>query len=298
MRADGDRVEPGPAGPGREGASPGWGRNARSLLLAVALAAASQPTQAGEADPAAAIGAPAPWAPSDLGMDLTFAPDMHHWPPSTVLEQATTLDSEAARALAQPSIGRTARLDHASRIVELDRFGRRVDAELGAALAPVAELILDLRHNHGGSVRRMLRVAARFTGPVPDALRLIADDGVTVLAIPDPKEPVWQGRLTVLVGDDTISSGEVLAALLRRFAHAAVLGQRTWGKDFAMRVVMVDPDWRALVPAGRIEVPGEALHGGLLPDAPIPPDLLARIADHRPDHAQTSGYGPDSSGPE
>ena len=99
-------------------------------------------------------------------MDLTFAPDMHHWPPSTVLEQATTLDSEAARALAQPSIGRTARLDHASRIVELDLLRTPGRRRAGAALAPVAELILDLRHNHGGSVRRMLRVAARFTGPV------------------------------------------------------------------------------------------------------------------------------------
>ena len=119
---------------------------------------------------------------------------------------------------------------------------------------------------------------------------------MTVLAIPAPPGPVWQGRLTVLVGDDTISSGEVLAALLRHFAHAAVLGERTWGKDFAMRVVMVDPDWRALVPAGRIEVPGEVLHGGLLPDGPIPPDLLARIADHRPAHAERSGSG--SSGPD
>ncbi len=63
-----------------------------------------------------------------------------------------------------------------------------------------------------------------------------------------------------------------------------------------MRVVMVDPDWRALVPAGRLEVPGEALHGGLLPDGPIPPDLLARIADHRPGHAEARGS--DSSGPE
>ena len=296
MRADGNTVEPGPASPGRAGASAAWGRTARSLLLGVALAAASLPAQAGEADSGAPIGAPAPWTPSDLGMDLTFAPDMHHWPPSTVLERATTLEDEAARALAQPSIGRTARLDRESRIVELDRFGRRVDTELAAALAPVAELILDLRHNHGGSVRRMLGVAARFTGPVPDALRLIADDGVTVLAIPAPSAPVWQGRLTVLVGDDTISSGEVLAALLRHFAHAAVLGERTWGKDFAMRVVMVDPDWRALVPAGRIEVPGEVLEGGLLPDGPIPSDLVVRIADHRPAHAERSGSG--SSGPQ
>ncbi len=44
-----------------------------------------------------------------------------------------------------------------------------------------------------------------------------------------------------------------------------------------MRVETIDHDWRALVPAGRIEIPGEVLHGGLVPDGPIPPELLARL---------------------
>ena len=181
----------------------------------------------------------------------------------------------------QPSVARTARLDRATRLVELDRFGRGVDAELGAALGPADGLILDLRHNHGGSIRRMLRVAARFTGPVADALRLIGEGRVTALAIPDPAAPVWSGRLTVLVGSDTISSGEVLAGLLRRYARARVLGERTWGKDFAMRVELLDHDWQALVPAGRLEIPGEALHGGLVPDGPISAEMLIRLDPRR-----------------
>ncbi len=293
-------MQPGPAMPGGAGASLRWVRNALALLV-IALASSSPSARAGESAPAATTAAPVWWAASDLGMDLTFAPDMRHWPPSTVLERIETIDSETARTLALPSIGRTARLDPATRIVELDRFGRRVDSELGAALTPVDELILDLRHNHGGNVRRMLRVAARFTGPVPDALELKADDGVTVLAIPDPPGPVWRGRLTVLVGDDTISSGEVLAGLLRRYAHAAVLGERTWGKDFAMRVVTIDQDWRALVPAGLIEIPGEVLHGGLVPDGPIPPALLVRLAKPPPWGGQPGstegGRAPGERGP-
>ena len=246
------------------------------LLAAAALSWSGAAGAAEQAPPTVAV------APALLDlMDPTFAPDLGHWPPSTMLWRLQTVDGAAIWALAQPSIERAARLDQATRLVELDRFGRRVETELRAALGPVDLLVLDLRHNRGGSVRRMLRVAADFTGPVPDALRLIADDGVTVLAIPDPSGPVWPGRLTVLVGNQTISSGEVLAGLLRRYARATVLGERTWGKDFAMRVEALDHDWRALVPAGRIEIPGELLHGGLVPDGPIPPELLARLEPPR-----------------
>ena len=161
--------------------------------------------------------------------------------------------------------------------MRLDRFGRKADYELTAALRGADALVLDLRRNHGGVLRRMLRIAGRFTGPVQDAVRLVQADQVRVLAIPPPYGAVWRGRITVLVGANTVSSGEVLAALLRRHAGAAVLGERTWGKDYVLRVVPVDSDWRALIPDGRIEVPGEALAGGLVPDGPIPAELAARI---------------------
>jgi C-terminal processing protease CtpA/Prc len=138
-------------------------------------------------------------------------------------------------------------------------------------------LVLDLRHNQGGVLNRMLRIAGRFTGAVPDAVRLVKPDQVRVLRIPEPSGTIWHGRITVLVGANTISSGEVLAALLRRHAGAIVLGERTWGKDYVLRVDAIDPDWRALIPDGQIEVPGEVLAGGLLPDGPIPPELAARV---------------------
>jgi C-terminal processing protease CtpA/Prc len=116
-------------------------------------------------------------------------------------------------------------------------------------------------------------------GAVRGAVRLVKPDQVRVLAIPQASGATWRGRITVLVSADTISSGEVLAALLRRHAGATVLGERTWGKDYVLRVEAVDSDWRALIPDGRIEVPGEILAGGLLPDGPIPAELAARVQD-------------------
>jgi C-terminal processing protease CtpA/Prc len=211
-------------------------------------------------------------------MDLTFAPFLGRVPAGTILQPVRHPTSDQIRwASTENSIERTAELGEGRRLVRLDRFGRKADYEVSAALQGVAALVLDLRHNHGGVLSRMLRIAGRFTGPVPDAVRLIQADQVRALAIPQPSGAVWRGRITVLVGADTISSGEVLAALLRRHVGATVLGERTWGKDYVLRVEALDPDWHALIPDGRIEVPGEILAGGLLPDGPIPAEFAARI---------------------
>jgi hypothetical protein len=213
-----------------------------------------------------------------LGIDLTFAPFFGRAPAGPILQRVHHPTSDQIRwAHSESSIERTADLGARRRLVRLDRFGRKADFELSAALRGAGALVLDLRHNHGGILRRMLRIAGRFTGPVPGAVRLVKADRVRVLAIPQPSGVIWRGRITVLVGANTMSSGEVLAALLRRNGGATLLGERTWGKDYVLRVESVDPDWRALIPDGRIEVPGEILAGGLVPDGPIPAELAAQI---------------------
>ena len=237
--------------------------------LALVTAALAQPLAAAAADE---IGA------GILGIDPSFAPPLGQRP-GIVLQRVRHPTSEQIRwADTEPSIAGTADLGAGRLLVRLDRFGRKVEHEMTAALRSAdGELVLDLRRNHGGLLRRMLKFAARFTGPVPGAVRLIKDGGVRALAIPAPRVPVWRGPITVLAGPDTISSGEVLAALLRRHAGARVLGERTWGKDYVLRIEPIDHDWRALVPDGRIAVPGEVLAGGLVPDGPIPERLAASL---------------------
>ena len=213
-----------------------------------------------------------------LGMDLSFAPFHGRAPAGTILQRARHPTSDQIRwASTRSSIAGTVDLGAGRRLVRLDHFGRKADYELSAALRGLDALVLDLRDNHGGVLRRMLRIAARFTGPVPGAVRLIKADEVRTLSIPMLTAPVWRGRITVLVSAGTISSGEVLAALLRRHAGATVLGERTWGKDYVMRIERIDHDWQALIPDGRIEVPGERLAGGLVPDGPIPAELAASL---------------------
>jgi carboxyl-terminal processing protease len=196
-----------------------------------------------------------------------------------VLQRVPAPDTDTIRWVTSArSVERAAGLGSGGRLVRLDRFGRKVEIELHAALVGAQAVILDLRRNRGGSLTRMLRVAGRFTGPVAAALRQVRGGEVRGMSIPAPQGAPWRGPVTVLVGADTASSGEVLAALLRRFAGATVLGERTFGKDYVLRIEPIGQGWRALVPDGRLLVPGEILAGGLLPDGPIPADLAASLA--------------------
>ncbi|MEM7023638.1 MAG: S41 family peptidase [Pseudomonadota bacterium] len=224
------------------------------------------------------------WAGDDeaartLPPDLSFGPSLGSRPNGIVLQRVPAPDTDTIRlAVSKASIDRIEDLGGRERLVRLDRFGRKLDHELRAALADTRALVLDLRSNRGGNLQRMLRAAARLTGPVHDALTLTSNEDTRPLAIPAPQGAVWQGPITVLVGTNTRSSGEVLAALLRRHAGAKVLGERTFGKDYVLRVEPISQEWRALIPSSRIKVPGEDLAGGLIPDGPIPVALASRFS--------------------
>ena len=182
------------------------------------------------------------------------------------------------RAHTEPSVTAVERRDDATLVVVLDRFGRTADREVADAVGARANgarvrLVLDLRNNGGGDFDRMRRVASLFTGPREGAIRLVGLDGAIDLALPAPLRvlDLDGAAIDVLIGPGTASSAEVLAALLRRHAGARLVGTRTVGKDWLTRVVPVDHDWRLAIPAERIEVPGEALAQGLIPDIETAP---------------------------
>lgn len=195
-----------------------------------------------------------------------------------LIEAVDHPDSDTIRlAATRPSLGPVRRLAGGHLIVPLERFGRRAAQELRDAIAGAGaeRVILDLRANRGGGLDRMLRVAALFTGAVDEALWVAERGGRRGIAIPAGATRFELAALTVLIGPETASSAEILAALLRRYAGAEVAGQRSFGKDYLLRAIPVHHDWRLLVPAGRIEVPGEVIAGGLVPDGPSPTVTMA-----------------------
>ncbi len=177
------------------------------------------------------------------------------------------------------SLGAVKDLPNQHRLIELKRFGRKVEPDLRRALElGGAAVVLDLRGNAGGDFGRMLRVASLLIGPRAGAVTLTHRNRQEHLDLPRVPSETRPRRISVLVGPGTASSAEVLAALLRRHAGAEILGTRTAGKDYLLRVIPVDQTMRLLIPAERIEVPGETLAGGLRPDGPVSPGLLAALS--------------------
>jgi len=161
--------------------------------------------------------------------------------------------------------------------VRLDHFGRKAEWEVAEAVLAGGDNIqtieLDLRGNSGGDLDRMLRVAALFTGAVVNVLNLTFLTRQEAVSIAPPITIVEKHRLRVLIGSQTASSAEVLAALLRQHAGAQILGLRSRGKDWLQRLVAVNHDYRLALPVASIHVSGVRLAGGLVPDGPLPVDL-------------------------
>jgi C-terminal processing protease CtpA/Prc len=193
------------------------------------------------------------------------------------LEAVDHPESDTIRwAETEPSVTAVHQGPGGRRWIVLDGFGRKAVREVAEILAGAkddgAPLGLDLRGNAGGDFGRMLRVAALFTGNIKDALFLIDNEEKTPVSLAADHAVAGARDLPVLVGPDTASSAEVLAALLRRYAGARLAGNPTVGKDHLTRVIPVDHDWRLLVPAERIEMPGVDLTGGLRPAEGLPTD--------------------------
>ena len=162
--------------------------------------------------------------------------------------------------------------------ITLAHFGRQAIDEIKAIMLPephtvsppLRGLVIDLRNNSGGNFKRMLQVASLFTGHIQGAVNLVKTHRVTSLDIPanTPQRPYIPLNipLDILVGPQTASSAEVLAALLKQHAGAHLIGGQTYGKNYLSRVIPIHHDLRLVIPDARITIPGIRLVGGLIPD--------------------------------
>jgi hypothetical protein len=137
------------------------------------------------------------------------------------LQRVDTPTSDTIRLVdTQPSLGPVRRLADGRPVFAMTGFGRTVTAELRVALKalgrPLPQVVLDLRGNGGGDFGRMLKVAELFVKKTKMTLYLYDKSMKKRIDMRSKDEPAWVDRLTVLVGPETASSAEILAALLRR----------------------------------------------------------------------------------
>lgn len=135
-----------------------------------------------------------------------------------------------------------------------------------ASRRSIDKVVLDLRGSIGGSVADAAPVASLFLtkGPIATVVSRKAPEK----PLEATGEPVWKGRVVILVDDSTAGAAEVLAAALHDRAGSTTVGETTVGMAIVQRSVPTAEGGSLFMTVGRYVSPsGQVLGGkGLVPD--------------------------------
>jgi C-terminal processing protease CtpA/Prc len=198
---------------------------------------------------------------------------------------AHSLRLTAALEDPQP-VRRTVRLSGDVLLVALDGFDPGADRWLARTLAsgpPPAAVILDLRDNDGGDADVIAKVAGLFFREDRPLVQRI-DRRETVQKLHGAGKRAYLGPLAVLIGPDSASGAEALAALIDESQRGVTVGERTAGALTGASEYKLPDGGQLSVAEFDIRTPsGKRLEGvGLEPRIPIKPSLADKRAGRDP----------------
>ena len=159
-------------------------------------------------------------------------------------------------------------------------------AEALDELTESGKLVIDLRGVAGGDPAAAYRVAGFFAAGELGALQA---RGETLERFDGLPEPLWQGRVAVLVDRGTQGAAEVLAAVLQQSLEATLVGERSFGHSGRQRLVELSNGARLQVTDAFYTGPDrELLNASLEPDVAIR-RTLADDDDDEPDDDDRAG---------
>jgi carboxyl-terminal processing protease len=154
---------------------------------------------------------------------------------------------------------------------------REVQALLGRGMAA---LVLDLRDNPGGDLDAFLRLADDFLDRDRVLIRMTDADGDETMYRSRQGDP-YRFPLVLLVDRWTASAAELFAGCLQCHGRATLVGETTYGKGVARRLVagLVAPGAHYPCVAGFALPDGRPVQGaGVRPDVEVPPSAADGIA--------------------
>lgn len=181
---------------------------------------------------------------------------------------------------------RTGRLSGNILLIALDGFAIGDDqwlARIIAAKPAPSAIILDLRDNDGGDADVIAKVAGRFfPDDRPLVRRLGRRDNVQMLR--GTGKRAYLGPLAVLVGPDSASGAEALAALIEESGRGVTVGERTAGALTGASEYELPDGGQLSIAEFDIRTPaGRRLEGvGLEPRIPVETGLADRRAGRDP----------------
>lgn len=123
--------------------------------------------------------------------------------------------------------------------------GRSCDTDMAKEIAKVKadginNIILDLRHNGGGSLGGAVNIAGLFIDKGPVVQRKNSMGDTKVLSDTDPRTQ-FDGNLIILVSETSASASEILAAAMQDYKRAVIVGPiSTYGKGTVQQFIDID----------------------------------------------------------
>ena len=157
--------------------------------------------------------------------------------------------------------------------VRIKFFGRRTGPDFKKRMGDLGDmsgLIIDLRDNPGGRLQGALEVLGSFVPAGELLLTEVRRDGREryfshTKVLPTLTEDV---PIVVLINSSTASSAEIVAATLRYYKNAVIVGQKSHAKGTVQKVIPLSANKTLLLTTGEyILVDGSSLKDtGIVPD--------------------------------
>ena len=103
----------------------------------------------------------------------------------------------------------------------------------------VDSVLIDLRHNGGGSLTEAIELTGLFIGTGPVVQQRDADGRVTVARDTAPGV-AWEGPLGVLINRGSASASEIFAAAVQDYHRGLVIGEPSFGKGTVQAMINLD----------------------------------------------------------
>lgn len=100
-------------------------------------------------------------------------------------------------------------------------------------------VILDLRHNGGGSLKEAIELTGLFIDTGPVVMERNAQGRVFVDGDSTPGT-AWDGPLGVLIDGESASASEIFAAAMQDYGRGIIIGERSYGKGTVQSVLNLD----------------------------------------------------------
>lgn len=133
----------------------------------------------------------------------------------------------------------------------------------------IERLIIDLRYNPGGLLNAAVDISDFF---LEKGLTVVStkgrSDGGKENFFKSSNDPIYKGKIIILVNKGSASASEILSGALRDNKKAILLGEKTFGKGSVQKTYQLDKEAEIAVTIAKYYTPsGAMIHGkGIMPD--------------------------------